>query len=186
MNHPALPPDHDTGPGTDRDTGRGTDPDTDQEPNWVHGHAHEPNPLPPGADADFLLCGPGGESRLITLSMLYELPQTTVADCYIVSTGHGTSGPFAFRGVRLVDLLAACLPADRVWHQLDVISGDGFGNRVAAHEVAAEGERPFLLATHIDGIALRREAGLVRLIVPTEVNDALRQVKWVARIEVHG
>jgi hypothetical protein len=32
---------------------------------------------------------------------------------------------------------------------------------------------------------MTREQGLVRLIVPSEENDALRQVKWVARIDIH-
>ena len=43
---------------------------------------------------------------------------------------------------------------------------------------------PILLATHIDGQPLTREAGLVRLIVPAERDDALRQVKWIAEIRI--
>ena len=66
-----------------------------------------------------------------------------------------------------------------------MVSADGFGNRVLARELPQPPARPILLATHIDGQPLTRQAGLVRLIVPNETDDALRQVKWVARIEVH-
>jgi hypothetical protein len=36
----------------------------------------------------------------------------------------------------------------------------------------------------LDGAALTREQGLVRLIVPSERDDALRQVKWLATITI--
>jgi hypothetical protein len=35
-----------------------------------------------------------------------------------------------------------------------------------------------------DGQKLTRRQGLVRLIVPREKDDALRQVKWVGRIVI--
>lgn len=155
------------------------------EPAWLHGHPHEPNSAPPGVDATFQLELPGGVAHLFAPDDLAQLPQTTVDNCYIVSTGHGASGPFTFGGVRLVDFLGAHLPPHLPWRAVDVISGDGFGNRVAANELAAPVERPILLATHIDGVPMTREAGLVRMIVPNEVDDALRQVKWVARILVY-
>jgi hypothetical protein len=41
------------------------------------------------------------------------------------------------------------------------------------------------LSYAIDGTPLTRAQGLVRLIVPSETDDALRQVKWVQRIEVY-
>jgi len=37
----------------------------------------------------------------------------------------------------------------------------------------------------MDGATLTRAQGLVRLIVPSETDDALRQVKWVGRIEIY-
>ena len=156
-------------------------------PEWLHRHVHEPNPAPPTPDPTILLRRPNGDEITLTPATLAALPQYAVRDCYIVSTGHGTTGPFTFGGVRLVDLLAA--EVAEPWTHVDVISADGFGNRVYAHELAQEqaqaSARPMLLATTLDGIPLRREQGLVRLIVPRETDDALRQVKWVAHIEVH-
>jgi DMSO/TMAO reductase YedYZ molybdopterin-dependent catalytic subunit len=108
---------------------------------------------------------------------LQELPQTTVADCYIVSTEHGTSGPFAFTGVTLRDFAQVYVAGQ--WSQMEVVSGDGFGCRVWAAEA---GEA--LLAWEIDGRPLTRREGLVRLIVPAERDDALRQVKWVGEVRI--
>jgi hypothetical protein len=45
-------------------------------------------------------------------------------------------------------------------------------------------EPPILLATHIDGRPMTRKEGLVRLIVPSERDDALRQVKWVSVVRI--
>jgi hypothetical protein len=36
----------------------------------------------------------------------------------------------------------------------------------------------------MDGAPLSRRQGVVRLVVPSEVDDALRQVKWVAAVRV--
>ncbi|MEX1021305.1 MAG: molybdopterin-dependent oxidoreductase [Litorilinea sp.] len=131
---------------------------------------------------------PDGTTQTIAPADLATLPQAQVEDCYIVSTGHGASGPFRFSGVRLADFLHAYVPAGLAWSAVDVISGDGFGNRIYAQELThnrAPTSRAILLATQVDGEPLARAAGLVRLIVPSETEDALRQVKWVARIVVH-
>jgi hypothetical protein len=154
------------------------------EPQWLHTHSHEPNPEPPGTDAAFVLIRPDGIEYRITPKELEELPQTIVPDCSIVSTGHGTSGPFIFSGVRLRDLLLAYLPPQAIWHAVDVISADGFGNRVLAQELAEEHARPILLAMEMDDTPMTRADGLVRLIVPGETDDALRQVKWIGQIRV--
>ena len=45
---------------------------------------------------------------------------------------------------------------------------------------------PILLAHIVNGAAMTRAQGLVRLIVPSEIDDALRQVKWVVRVELHA
>ncbi|HXF62997.1 MAG TPA: molybdopterin-dependent oxidoreductase [Caldilineaceae bacterium] len=167
------------------------------EPEWLHSHAHEPNPSPPHDDPTVALRLPGGERIFLAPEDLARLPQTTVPGCWIVSTGHGASGPFTFGGVRLADLIAAYTPA--AWRYADIISADGYGNRVYATEAqtgegkggqavgdaATARDRPILLATTLDGAPMTRAQGLVRLIVPSETEDALRQVKWVARIEVH-
>jgi DMSO/TMAO reductase YedYZ molybdopterin-dependent catalytic subunit len=155
------------------------------EPDWVHGHPHEPNPAPPSADATITLILPDGQTHRMTVEALRALPFTIVPDCYIVSTGHGTSGPFRFGGVTLRALLAAFLPAEANWQFADVISGDGFGARLQREEVLGDaGDRPMLLAYMLGGEPLTRQAGLVRLIAPTETDDALKQVKWVAQIVV--
>ncbi len=155
------------------------------EPAWVHGHPHEPNPAPPSDDAAFTLSLPDGQTHRLTVEALRALPFTAAPDCFIVSTGHGTSGPFTFGGVTLHALLWAFFPAGASWQFVDVVSGDGFGARLQREEVLDDvGGRPALLAYMLDGAALTREAGLVRLIVPTEIDDALKQVKWIAQIVV--
>ena len=144
-------------------------------------HSHEPNPTPPSPDPTLQLTLPDGREIRISPADLATLPQTAVPGCFIISTGHGTSGPFTFGGVALADFLAGYDAGS--WSAAEIISGDGFGNRVLAEEVVGKRtERPILLATHVDGRPLNREEGLVRLIVPGEVDDALRQVKWIARI----
>lgn len=150
-------------------------------------HPHEPNPSPPSPDPSFRLLLPDGSERLVTVADLRRLPVTTAPDCYIVSTGHGTSGPFEFGGVRLLDLLAAHLPPEQVWAQVEVVSGDGFGARLHRGELQQAGRAGrILLAFDIDGAAMTRQQGLVRLIVPSETDDALKQVKWVGLVRVVG
>ena len=159
------------------------------EPDWLHGHPHEPNPAPPSPDATFTVRvdapAPQAFQSLWPVADLHALPATTVSDCYIVSTGHGTSGPFTFGGVRLLDFIAHLgIPA---WQQVDVISADGFGTRLTRAELRQDPpHHPSLLVYQRNGQSLRREEGLVRLIVPTEKDDALKQVKWVAEIVVYG
>jgi DMSO/TMAO reductase YedYZ molybdopterin-dependent catalytic subunit len=88
--------------------------------------------------------------------------------------------------VRLSDLLNDVLAPDIDWRYVDVISADGFGTRVFAKEAQTPTTtRPILLSYAIDGMPMTRAQGLVRLIVPSETDDALRQVKWVQRIEVY-
>ena len=145
-------------------------------------HAHEPNPLPPSPDDDLTLNLPDGSARRVAPAYLRGLASVTVHDCYIVSTGHGTSGPFAFSGVRLLDLVD--LHWSRAWTQVEVVSADGFGTRARRAELTVPTTRPVLLAHARDGQPLARADGLVRLIVPGEIDDALRQVKWVAQVRV--
>lgn len=147
-------------------------------------HSHEPNPKPPSADPTITLTMPDEREILVTVEELQrEYRAVTLSDCYIVSTGHGTSGPFAFTGVRLLDLVLRY--AENSWSQLEVVSADGFGNRVMAAELTKpEPREPILLAYAIDGIPLTRKRGLVRMIVPSETDDALRQVKWVSVVRI--
>lgn len=151
---------------------------------FVLPHRHDPNPFPPSDDPDFTLERPDGSAVRLTVADLQALPAVEIPGCYIVSTGHGTSGPFTFGGVLLRELLAAYLPAGTVWSAVVVLSGDGFGARLSAAEVQ---EEPILLAYAVDGRPLTRQEGLVRLIVPGETDDALKQVKWVAKVVIeHG
>ncbi len=145
-------------------------------------HSHEPNPEPPSADASFELVLVNGRHHTITPDMLKEKPVTRVADCYIVSTGHGTSGPFTFTGTRLLDLIQAYETS--AWTQVEIISTDGFGNRVLAKELRSQTDKPILLAYEANEQTMTRQQGLVRLIVPSEKDDALRQVKWIGRIQI--
>jgi DMSO/TMAO reductase YedYZ molybdopterin-dependent catalytic subunit len=158
---------------------------TGHAPAWLQGHAHDPNPTPPPGEPDFVVVHPEGEHTTVTMAGLYVLPAFNVPGCYIVSTGHGASGPFTFTGVRLHDLLEHILDAKTPWVSVDVVSADGFGARVFKDELHTPSNRSILLSYAIDGIPMTRGQGLVRLVVPGETNDALRQVKWVARIDIH-
>lgn len=144
--------------------------------------AHDPNPEPPSSDPTIILTMPNGRERSISVADLKLLPSVSVHDCYIVSTGHGTSGPFTFTGISIEQFSISFIPEQ--WTQLEVVSADNFGNRIWRHEVElSEQKKPILLAYEIDGRPLSRKEGLVRLIVPSETDDALRQVKWVHRIQ---
>ncbi len=160
-------------------------------------HSHEPNPLPPSPDADLTVHLPDGTAHRITPAALRRLDfvptgrlsapaaramQVTVPNCYIVSTGHGTSGPFSFTGLRLLDLVDLLWPCD--WTQVEVVSADGFGTRALRTELTQPTQRPVILAHTLDRQPLSRAEGLVRLIVPSETDDALRQVKWVAHVRI--
>lgn len=155
----------------------------------------DPNPTPPSDDPSFQIVTPGG-ATLVTVEDLRALPARALPGSYIVSTGHGTSGPFMFEGTTLGDVIARY--AGGGWSAAMVVSADGFGTRVRAEEwregarregarrerAWRDGPRPILLAYAVDGHPLTRAEGLVRLIVPTETDEALRQIKWVGGIRL--
>lgn len=148
-------------------------------------HSHDPNPEPPSPDPSFHFAGPNGRSQQVTLEDLRALPQISLSDCYIVSTGHGTSGPFTFGGPTLLSFIQSVGIAEEGWQSAEVISRDGFGTRVHAAEIRAErSAETILLAIDKDGEELTRADGSVRLIVPSERDDALRQVKWIGTVRV--
>lgn len=151
------------------------------EPEWTPPHSHEPNPTPPPGNADITI---NYQSRVAYLKpeSLLSMPQQVVRNCTIISTGHGTSGPFAFGGVPLSALVENYMP--QTWSVVDVISADGFRTRLAGEELRWSAERPVLLALTKDGQLLSREEGLVRLVVPHETGGALQQVKWVSEIRI--
>lgn len=145
-------------------------------------HSHDPNLVPPEGDGSFELIFSNGRSQTVTVDDLRGMRKTAVSNCYIISTGHGTSGPFTFAGVTLLDFVTTYSTHSN--SQVEVISADGFGNRVMMKELVQKTDRPIILAYEIDGEPLGRESGLVRLIVPSETDDALRQVKWIGEIRL--
>lgn len=119
------------------------------------------------------------------MSALRQLPYVEIANCFVVSTGHGPSGPFVFGGARLTDLLRDVLGRHERWRTVEVMGGDGFRARLRNDELLHEKGMPIaLLAYRLDGRPLTRQEGLVRLIVPGERDDALRQVKWVSLMRI--
>lgn len=157
----------------------------DQAHDPLQPHSHDPNPDPPGDDASFVLTTPAGEQRRLTPHDLDRLPQLSLENCTIVSTGHGASGPFTFSGVLLRALIESVVQEE--WTEAEIISGDGFGTRLSRDELEdSDLDGQIILATRIDRRPLTRQQGLVRLIVPTERDDALRQVKWIAQINIRN
>jgi hypothetical protein len=55
---------------------------------------------------------------------------------------------------------------------------------LASEVVGVDSAEPIILVYESDGVRLTRQQGLVRLIVPSERDNALRQIKWVAYIAV--
>lgn len=151
------------------------------EPEWTLPHSHEPNPTPPPGNADITLHYQGG-STILKPDSLLSMRQQLVHNCTILSTGHGTSGPFTFGGVPLSALVENYL--QQAWSTVEIISADGFRTRLAGEELRRSAERPVLLALTKDGQLMSREEGLVRLVVPYETGGALQQVKWVSEIRI--
>lgn len=159
--------------------------DTPHKPDPLRPHTHDPNPEPPSPDPSFVFVRPNDEEVLITVANLEQLPLTSIPNCYIVSTGHGTSGPFTFGGVTLLNFVQSQMLSSMPWSQVEIISADGFGNRVFLQELLKpDPAEPPLLSYTLDGQPMTRQQGLVRMIVPSEKDDALRQVKWVGKIIV--
>lgn len=150
-------------------------------------HVHDPNPTPPSLDPTLSLGMPDGIEQTLSVSTLLSLPQHVLTGCYIVSTGHGTSGPFEFAGPTLETVLRAYGVFLEREFEVEIWGGDGFGTQVARHELLASNtNRAIILACYRDGALLSRAEGLVRLIVPGERDDALRQVKWVREIRLRA
>ncbi len=161
---------------------------TDSNTDFSMGHSessprsHIPHSHPPGKNPSLRITVPGMESICLGIDALSALPALEQTDCYIVSTGHGTSGPFRFAGPTLAALASRCGIAE--FESVRVTSGDRFFTILTAQEVAlSHPGSAVMLALYLDGHPLTREQGLVRLIVPTEKRDALKQIKWVSHLE---
>lgn len=147
-------------------------------------HAHVDNPDPPDADPTLYFVDLAGRETAVSLtSLLRDYPQAMIP-AYTYTTDHGQHGPYRLAGVSLRAFLDHHGAWSAAWQSVAVISADGFGNRVLRQELVAESGDPLLLCTHIDGERLARRRGLVRLVAPSETENALRQVKWVRRIEL--
>ena len=143
-------------------------------------HSHDNNIAIPSDDPAITVSLPDGESRTLSLAALQALPATQYS--YSYTTDHGPHGPYIVGGVTLLALILSLW--DGAWHEVEVLSADGFGNRIVASEVSAPSGDPILLCYATDGEQLSRQHGLVRLVVPSETDNALRQVKWVQKINV--
>ena len=148
-------------------------------------HSHDNNVQPPDADPTIRLTLLTGESISLTLDQLKtKYPQSAIPS-YQYSTDHGMHGPYRLVGVALGDLVWAHIDSVAEWTEVEVISADQFGNRVFAEELAPGlKEDPILLCYESNGTLLSRQHGLVRLVVPSETDNALRQIKWVREIRI--
>lgn len=153
----------------------------DYIPHWLDAHGHDPNPQAPPGNGAFLFTA-GNVQQRIDLNFLQALKFTEIAGCHIISTGHGRSGAFRFGGVLVAEFLASLLSTSAQIVEADFEGADSYGTRLdAAMLHASHGP---LLAYTLDGAPMQRAQGLVRLIVPGEEDDALRQVKWLATVVV--
>ncbi len=144
--------------------------------------SHIPHSHPPSENPSLRITSAGMGPICLGINALSALPTLEQSDCYIVSTGHGTSGPFRFAGPTLATLASHCGIAE--YDSVRITSGDRFFTILTAQEIAlSQPGSAAMLALYLDGQPLTREQGLVRLIVPTEKRDALKQIKWVSRIE---
>ena len=151
-------------------------------PSESNPRSHIPHSHPPGKNPSLRITAPNLEPICVGIDALSALPALEQTDCYIVSTGHGTSGPFRFAGPTLAALASRCGIAE--FESVRVTSGDRFFTILTAQEVAlSHPGSAVMLALYLDGHPLSREQGLVRLIVPTEKRDALKQIKWVSHLE---
>ena len=151
-----------------------------------HKVPHEPNPVAPNGDGTFVVEFRSAK-MIITLELLASLPQTEYSDCYVASTGHAKSGPYRFEGVTLRDVLTAAGVPPKAEAKVKISGADGYEVEVSTEPENAPARSPSpLLATQRDGVKLTRELGLVRVIVPTETEDALLQLKWIKTIRVHS
>lgn len=146
-------------------------------------HSHDNNPEPPDEDSTLRLVGPAGEETHVELAALLADFPRAVIPAYTYTTDHGRHGPYRLEGVSLRDFIER-LHGLNGWHSVAVISADGFGNRVNRAEILAVKGDPILLCTHAGGEVLPRRFGLVRLVVPSETDNALRQIKWVRWIRL--
>lgn len=145
-------------------------------------HSHDNNEAPPDENLDLLLIEPNGRKHPIPAGTLPTYPQSIIPH-YEYTTDHGKHGPYKLSGVALLDLINHHITA--AWAEVEILSADGFGNRVFKAELEANtAEEPILLCTATNDRPLTRAEGAIRLVVPSETDNALRQIKWVQTIRL--
>ncbi len=144
-------------------------------------HKHSNNTTAPEGNINIILHKTDGSSVELSLEQLQMNYPTSIIPAYTYVTDHGVHGPYKLEGVSLKDLVSK--EVKTAWSELEVLSADGFGNRLSKEEVLAEGD-PIMLYFKTDGELLAKQHGLLRLVVPSETDNALRQIKWVKTINV--
>ena len=142
-------------------------------------HSHDNNVIIPDDPVTLLLTIGDLTLHEISLEALARYPQSSLI--YRYTTDHGPQGPYTLSGVALEDIIPAGFTESL--HEVEAISADGFGNRIDSAEIFDRDKR-ILLCTHSDGEPLSRQHGLIRLVVPSETDNALRQIKWVKTIRL--
>ena len=146
-------------------------------------HSHDNNPTPPDHDLTLTLVRPNGTRHTITAEALRREYPTAEIPAYGYTTDHGRHGPYHLRGVALLTLIQQ--EVAEAWTAVVVLSADGFGNQLTAAELQnPDPAGPVLLCYESDGRPLGREQRTIRLVVPSETDNALRQVKWVREVRV--
>lgn len=141
---------------------------------------HHNNTLAPTGDDGIKICLPDGRQVTWGLDDLRRLP-LTVLPAHYFSTDHGRHGPYRLEGAALRDVVAALWVGE--WSEVLIESADGYGNRVRCAEVGDSAEfAPILLCYASNGQTLTSAQGYMRLVVPSETDNALRQIKWVRRL----
>ncbi len=150
----------------------------------LNAHSHDNNTILPDYDCIISLLLPDQTRVLINLERLAtSYPQSVIAN-YRYTTDHGPHGPYRLGGVALSDLIRVECPKHLLWSQAEVVSADGYGNRILAHELNETAADPILLCTHSNDQPVTLKQGLIRLVVPSETDNALRQIKWVQTIRL--
>jgi DMSO/TMAO reductase YedYZ molybdopterin-dependent catalytic subunit len=139
---------------------------------------HHNNTTIPETNSDIYLELATKESKLSLEDLMTKYPQSVI-EAYTYVTNHGVHGPYRLEGVSLLDLIPEMFAA---WSSVEVISADGFANTLSKAELLAAKE-PAMLYYLSDGKSLEPKHGPIRLVVPSETNNAIRQIKWVKRIQ---
>lgn len=139
---------------------------------------HHNNTTIPETNSEIFLEFADGESTLSLEELKNKYPQSVI-EAYTYVTNHGVYGPYRLEGVSLLDLIPETFSN---WSEVEVISADNFANTLSKAELIAAKE-PAMLYYLSDGKSLDSKHGPIRLVVPSETDNAIRQIKWVKQIK---